>query len=87
MRACLEWVKRLGARRLIVVSAALACLGAAPWRPLDDGGILKIRFGGDQQQTRVVVELSRSAHGQMLTPGDNARLILALPGLDISGAP
>ena len=87
MRAGLEWVKRLGAGRLAVVAAALACLGAAPWRPLDDGGILKIRFGGDQQQTRIVVELSRSAHGQMLTPGDNGRLILALPGVDISGAP
>ena len=70
---------------MLVVSAALACLGAAPWRPADAGGVLKVRFGGDQQQTRVVLELDRSAHGQLIIPGDSGRLTLALPGVDVSG--
>ncbi len=86
MRAALEWVKRLGVGRLVTACAALACLGAAPWRPFDSGDVLKIRFGGDQQQTRLVLELNRSTHGRVVVQGDGNRLILALPGLDVSGA-
>ncbi len=43
-------------------------------------GVLKVRFGGDQQATRVVVELDRSAKGRLLGD-DPSKLVLALNGV------
>ena len=75
---------RLGAGvgRLLVVCAALACLGAAPWDAAA-GSIVKVRFGGDQTQTRIVIELNRSTEGQALSQESALRMGLELKGLDV----
>jgi N-acetylmuramoyl-L-alanine amidase len=85
-----EWAKALGVGigRFAVVLSALACMGASPWVGPDAQPRAKVRFGGDQKTTRVVLELDRSAHGKLVTPGatqtDAARrVVLALPGLDV----
>ena len=72
----------VGLGRLLAVGAALACLGAAPW---DAGAssISKVRFGGDQTQTRIVVELNRSTEGQSLESAGALRFGLELKGLDV----
>ena len=72
----------VGLGRLLAVGAALACLGAAPW---DAGAssIAKVRFGGDQNQTRIVIELNRSTEGRSLEGSSPLRLGLELKGLDV----
>ncbi|HEX4095862.1 MAG TPA: N-acetylmuramoyl-L-alanine amidase [Caulobacteraceae bacterium] len=78
---------RIGAGfgRLIAVCAALACLGAAPWTP-SNASVVKVRFGGDQNQTRVVIELNRSTEGKRLDSTSALRLGLELEGLDVPQA-
>jgi N-acetylmuramoyl-L-alanine amidase len=71
-----------GLGRLLVVCAALACLGAAPWDAAA-GSIVKVRFGGDQSQTRVVIELNRSTEGERLPQDTALRMGLELKGLDV----
>ena len=44
------------------------------------GGVVKVRFGGDQKATRVVVELERSVSGRILD-GDPQEVVLALKGV------
>ena len=72
----------VGLARLLAVGAAMACLGAAPW---DAGAssIAKVRFGGDQNQTRIVIELNRSTEGRSLEAASPLRLGLELKGLDV----
>ena len=72
----------VGLGRLLAVGAALACLGAAPW---DAGAssIAKVRFGGDQNQTRIVIELNRSTEGRRLEDPNPLRLGLEMKGLDV----
>ena len=78
-------VLRLGLGRVLTMSAALACLGAAPWAGASVSGVTKVRFGGDQQQTRIVIELDRSAHGKLVSRETDGKLVLALPGVDVAG--
>ena len=75
----------LGLGRLLAVCAALACLGAAPWDAAA-ASIVKVRFGGDQSQTRIVIELNRSTEGQRLPDGSALRFGLELKGLDVPAA-
>ena len=72
----------VGLGRLLAIGAAVACLGAAPW---DTGAssIVKVRFGGDQSQTRIVVEMNRSTEGRRLDGDSALRLGLELKGLDV----
>lgn len=55
-----------------VLVAALAAVGgaAAASRMGPDGGVLKVRLGGDQQHTRVVVELDRETAGKVASGRD-----------------
>ena len=73
-----------GFGRVLTLAAALTCLGAAPSHDASPSGVLKVRFGGDQHQTRVVLELDRSTRGMLLADGGDGRLVLALPGVDLS---
>lgn len=71
-----------GLGRIAAACAVLACLGAAPWDAAA-ASIAKVRFGGDQNQTRVVIELNRSTEGRRL-PSDSAlRMGLELSDLDV----
>lgn len=46
-----------------------------------DGEIVRLRFGGDAQRTRVVLDLGRSTRGQVLEDGSAGRVILSLAGV------
>ncbi|MBX9706425.1 MAG: N-acetylmuramoyl-L-alanine amidase [Caulobacteraceae bacterium] len=45
------------------------------------GDVRGVRFGGDTSRTRVVIDLDRSARGEVIEQGDNGRLILTLAGV------
>jgi len=45
------------------------------------GEVLRVRFGGDAERTRVVVDLDRTARGEVVHPGDDGRLVLTLAGV------
>ena len=72
----------LGVGRVLTVCAVLACLGAAPWDAAA-ASVAKVRFGGDQNQTRVVIELNRSTEGHRLASPGALRMDLELSGLDV----
>ncbi len=72
------WVKAGGA----LVAAAFALI-AATSHGADAGGVLKVRVGGDSAETRVVVELDRSAKAKLVSDAaDSRRVVLAWPELD-----
>jgi N-acetylmuramoyl-L-alanine amidase len=70
--------------RIAAITLALGCMGAAPF----DGqgsGVRNVRFGGDQSQTRIVLELDQSAHGRLMDPGQPGRIVLGLDGVQALG--
>jgi N-acetylmuramoyl-L-alanine amidase len=72
------------AARIAAITLALGCMGAAPF----DGqgsGVKNVRFGGDQSQTRIVLELDQSAHGRLMDPGQPGRIVLGLDGVQALG--
>lgn len=67
---------------LTVAGVAVATAnGAAP-----PAGVQKVRFGGDRQETRVVIDLDRAAAGKLIADGmDDQRLVIGLPNVMVSG--
>lgn len=45
-------------------------------------GLLKVRLGGDQVETRVVVDLDRSVVGKLVSDGADGRVVVSLPRID-----
>ena len=45
------------------------------------GDVLRVRFGGDAERTRVVVDLGGSARGQVVETGSDGRVVLTLSGV------
>lgn len=45
------------------------------------GEILRVRFGGDAERTRVVIDLDRTARGQVIQSGDDGQVVLSLAGV------
>jgi N-acetylmuramoyl-L-alanine amidase len=72
----------VGLGRLLAVCAALMCLGAAPWGA-SAASVVKVRFGGDQSQTRMVIELNRSTEGRRLDEPSALRLGMEFKDLDV----
>lgn len=77
------------ARRVAVTLTALAAFVVAAFaagQGLADGperaDVVRVRFGGDAERTRIVVELTRSASGRLADMGGEPRLIVELPGVD-----
>ncbi|MBI5939688.1 MAG: N-acetylmuramoyl-L-alanine amidase [Caulobacterales bacterium] len=68
--------------------AALSCLGLAVLtlggvaRGSATTGLLKVRLGGDQTETRVVLDLDRSVTGKLDSDGADGRVVLSLPRID-----
>lgn len=70
---------------------ALACLiltvvalgGVA--RGSSNSGLLKVRLGGDQAETRIVLDLDRSVTGKLVSDGADGKIVVALPRIDTSG--
>ena len=73
-----RWTKAAG-----VALAGVCALAAATSHSASNGGVLKVRMAGDAQQTRVVVELDRSAKAKVLTQ-DGKTLVLSWPDLDVN---
>lgn len=42
------------------------------------GEVMRLRFGGDAQRTRVVIDLDRSARGRVIEDGSTGRIVVAL---------
>jgi N-acetylmuramoyl-L-alanine amidase len=45
------------------------------------GDVRAVRFGGDAQRTRVVIDLDRSARGEVIAAGADGNLVLTLAGV------
>ena len=45
------------------------------------GEVLRVRFGGDAEHTRVVLDLDRTSRGQVIQSGDDGRVIVSLAGV------
>jgi len=76
--------------RLLLAVSALAAVGAASAAVVaqhtPQAGVLKVRLGGDQTQTRVVIELDHAASGKLLSQDKPGRqVVLALPRVDVAG--
>lgn len=76
--------KRLAGFGVVGVLASLGVAIAA--HGAVKGGVLKVRLGGDQKQTRIVLELDRSTRGDLIaTGGDDQPVILDLKGVMVAG--
>lgn len=80
------------ARRVAVTLTALAAfvvVAFAAGQGMADGperaDVVRVRFGGDAQRTRVVVELTRSASGRIAEGDGEPALTVDLPGVDAGG--
>lgn len=77
------------ARRIAVTLTALAAFAAAAFAAghgLADGperaDVVRVRFGGDAERTRVVVELTRSTSARLAESGEAEDLVVALSGVE-----
>lgn len=75
------------ARAAVVAVGALVCLGviAGSQSAVANAGVLKVRLGGDANETRIVLDLDQSATGKVTSGagGDDRRIVLSLSGLDV----
>ncbi|MDI7774831.1 N-acetylmuramoyl-L-alanine amidase [Asticcacaulis sp. EMRT-3] len=80
--------------RLKTVICALALSGlavsqftlvpAAVAEATTGGDVVRVRLGGDKNQTRIVVELDKSVNGHVVTRADDGdRQVIALPDVDL----
>lgn len=73
-------------RGVAVAVAALGCLAfaAVSQAMAGSGGILKVRLGGDQAETRLVIDLDRSATAKVSSDGSaDRRIVLNMPGVNV----
>jgi N-acetylmuramoyl-L-alanine amidase len=71
-----RWGKAAG----VAFAGVCALAAAATSYGASSGGVLKVRIGGDQSETRVVVEMDRSAKAKLLPAKDASRQVeLAWP--------
>jgi N-acetylmuramoyl-L-alanine amidase len=75
-----RWVKAAG-----VVLAGACALAAATSHGASNGGVLKVRMGGDSRETRVVVELDRSAKAKLVPQEEGSRaVVLSWPDVKVN---
>ncbi len=70
------------------IAAALtgAALAAAAVNNVPGSGVLKVRFGGDRAQTRVVIDLDRATTAAEPTFPAQGRMVLSFPKIKVEGA-
>lgn len=73
-----EWT--MTALALVVVFTVLL-LGGRGLAAGAVGEVLGVRFGGDAERTRIVVDLDRSARGQVIETGADGQVVLTLTGV------
>lgn len=78
MRAQAKGAGVSGRGRWVAMMAALACFGLSGVSMAASGsaGVLQVRLGGDQHETRVVVELGSATKGQVLSDGGSDRMVV-----------
>ena len=75
----------LAAIATLLVGAAAAAF-AANEAASNSGGLLRVRFGGDQAETRIVVDLDRSISARVINDDASpTRLVVALPNVGAKG--
>lgn len=65
----------------LLVLASVLMLGTRGLAAGATGDIRGVRFGGDVQRTRIVIDLDRSARGDVIEGGDRGALVLTLAGV------
>nr|WP_295110221.1 N-acetylmuramoyl-L-alanine amidase [uncultured Caulobacter sp.] len=89
MRKVLISLTRMGWVRAALIIGGLTTAGVAvatAQGPAAPAGVQKVRFGGDRNETRVVIDLDRAAAGKLLSDGmSDQRLVMALPNVLVSG--
>jgi N-acetylmuramoyl-L-alanine amidase len=89
MRKLLISLARMGWVRAVLIVGGLTTAGlavATAQGPAAPAGVQKVRFGGDRNETRVVIDLDRAAAGKLISDGmSDQRLVLALPNVLVSG--
>jgi N-acetylmuramoyl-L-alanine amidase len=73
-----EWGLTLLALGVLAAVLAIADQGMASGAT---GDVRGVRFGGDAARTRVVVDLDRSARGEVVEAGDSGQMVLTLSGV------
>jgi N-acetylmuramoyl-L-alanine amidase len=75
--------------RFAAVAIAVASLGGVATTGANaagGGGVLKVRLGGDQTETRIVIDLDRAASGKLANDAAPSRqVVLNLPGVSVPG--
>lgn len=80
---------RSGKRGLAALIAGTLCVAVAAVSQASaaGGGVLKVRLGGDRSETRIVIDLDRSASGKVIADGaEDHRFVLSLPGVNVDSA-
>ncbi|HEX8570622.1 MAG TPA: N-acetylmuramoyl-L-alanine amidase [Caulobacteraceae bacterium] len=75
-----RWGKAAG----VVLAGVCALAAAATSHGASKGGVLKVRIGGDQAETRVVVEMDRSAKAKLLPAKDGDEVVLSWPDVTVN---
>ena len=73
-----EWA--MTAMAFVVICVVLLAAG----RGLASGAVgevLRVRFGGDAEHTRVVLDLDRTSRGEVVQSGDDGRVVVSLAGV------
>jgi N-acetylmuramoyl-L-alanine amidase len=89
MRRVLIGLARTGWLRAILIVGGLTVAGVAvatAQGPAPAAGVQKVRFGGDRNETRVVIDLDRAAVGKLVADGTlDQRIVIGLPNVSVSG--
>ncbi|MDB5434684.1 MAG: N-acetylmuramoyl-L-alanine amidase [Phenylobacterium sp.] len=68
------------------VAAGVAAVIAASHAAASIGGLLKVRLGGDEQQTRLVMDIDQAASAKLLSDGSaDGHAVLLLPTVSAQG--
>lgn len=75
-----------GVGRVVAACAVLALGVAAAAAGQGDAsvGVMKVRLGGDAKQTRIVIELDRTAQGKLVSEA-NGKVVLSLAKIGVAG--
>jgi N-acetylmuramoyl-L-alanine amidase len=89
MRRVLIGLARTGWLRAILIVGGLTVAGVAvatAQGPAPAAGVQKVRFGGDRNETRVVIDLDRAAVGKLVADGSlDQRIVIGLPNVSVAG--
>src|SRR5690606_13054538 len=81
------FLRRAGVRLALVVVTATVGLTAVAVAHASaaQGGVRAVRLGGNGAETRIVIDLDRSASGKVSASGSDGRVVLTLAGVDVEG--